>query len=78
MSTSCHCEKPLLDLDGPERCRRCGRLVDDDLDEWLGPCSRCGEWFSDHPSGWCPDQIGLDGMIDVESAHSFEVREEVQ
>lgn len=47
-----------------------------DKDRALGRCADCGHWFDEHDHGWCPGQIGSDGLIAVETAQAFELIEE--
>jgi len=43
-----------------------------DDDPLLGPCRRCGFTYAEHPGGFCPDQVGTDGMVAVGTAAEFE------
>lgn len=42
--------------------------VDDPL---TGRCARCGAWFSEHPGGFCPDVVDLNGTVLVGNAPEF-------
>lgn len=41
-------------------------------DPLTGECARCGKLWADHPGGFCPDGVGVDGMVAVGSAPEFE------
>lgn len=36
------------------------------------PCGRCGKTYDLHPGGFCPDQVGTDGLVNVADAESFQ------
>jgi hypothetical protein len=37
----------------------------------MPPCARCAKEFDQHPGGFCPDQVGGDGMVHVATAEAY-------
>jgi hypothetical protein len=47
-------------------------------DPLLGPCARCGELYAEHPGGFCPDQVAVDGLVLVEGAEVYQPCDDTQ